>query len=408
MKMARQHYWLAVLAIGFWTSAALGREGKLGSWTDGDPEKTLANEHLLGAATLLGNGKVIVAGGLDRKSLGFPALTKAEIYDPASKSWSVTGPLKTPRWSLDAITLDNGQALFAGGSSAFNGGPALATAEIYDPTTATFSSTANDLSAGRQSFGITRLNDGRILITGGNASGNNLGGTGVTAVDIYDPATNSFKAAASLNSGRALHAQVTLKDGRVVVVGGAQNDAEIYDPVGNTWTASTDRLPAGIKDMKAFELFNGKVFIAAGQNPTDGLTTDATWFFDPKTTRFSPGPSMAGFNYAPTGVQIGGSDYSAFDLFPAGHALRGRYILFAGGEHDPLTGPDVELHSASVYDARDNKFIDVGPMPFIHDDHTESLLPINAAGNPEVLLFGGNSSTGTSRFEFNISFARNR
>lgn len=117
---------------------------------------------------------------------------------------------------------------------------------------------------------------------------------------------------------------------------------------------------------------------------------------------------MAGFHYAPAGVQVGGSDYSAFDLFPQGHPLRGRYILFAGGEHDPPEGPDVELHSASIYDAEGNKFVDVGPMPFIHDDHTESLLNINGAGNPEALLFGGNRTKGTSRFEFDLKRAQKR
>ena len=117
-------------------------------------------------------------------------------------------------------------------------------------------------------------------------------------MDLYDPATNSFAAAASMNAGRSLHAQVTLADGRVVVVGGAQNDAEVYDPVTNAWTSSVNTLPTTLKDMKAFELFDGMVFIPGGQNTVDGVTTDATWFFDPDTGLFSPGPSMAGFNYA--------------------------------------------------------------------------------------------------------------
>ncbi|HTI52460.1 MAG TPA: kelch repeat-containing protein, partial [Planctomycetaceae bacterium] len=145
---------------------------------------------------------------------------------------------------------------------------------------------------------------------------------------------------------------------------------------------------------------DGRIFVAGGQNAKDGVTTDATWFFDPGTGMFHPGPSMAGLNYAPAGKQVGVSDYSAFDLFPPAHRLRGRYLLIAGGEHDPLEGPDVELHSASIYDARQKKFFDVGPMPLVHDDHTESLLQINAAGNPELLLFGGNKTGGTSRFEF--------
>ena len=213
--------------------------------------------------------------------------------------------------------------------------------------------------------------------------------------------------AAYFASGRKLpeelHAAVTVRDGRVLGVGGAEGDAELYEPANNSWSISANLLPATLKDMKAFELCNGRIFIAGGQNTKDGVTTDDTWFFDVDAMKFTPGPGMAGFNYSATGVQIGTSDYSAFDLFPAEHALHGRYLLFAGGEHDPLRGPDVELNSASIYDAIQNRFFDVCPMPFTHDDHTESLLPINAAGNPEVVLFGGNRTTGTSRFEFLIS-----
>jgi hypothetical protein len=391
------------VAIGFLIACATANSDPQGRWSDGDPGKTLANSHLLGAATLLADGKVLAAGGLDLVAGGLPAIATAELYDPVRRTWSRTGALNTPRWSLDAVTLTNGKALFAGGASAFSAPAALATAEVYDPKSATFAPTANNLSVARQSFGISTLTDGQVLIVGGNDTGNNLNGTGVAAVDIYNPATNAFRPAASLHSGRALHAQVTLRDGRVVVIGGAQDDAEIYDPAKDAWTASTGHLPTTLKDTKAFELYDGRVFVAGGQNAKDGVTTDATWFFDPGTGMFQPGPSMAGFNYAPAGKQVGVSDYSAFDLLPPAHPLRGRYLLIAGGEHDPLEGPDVELHSASIYDARQNKFFDVGPMPFVHDDHTESLLQINAAGNPELLLFGGNKTRGTSRFEFLLS-----
>ena len=377
-----------------------------GHWTNADPNDSLKNPHVLGAATLLKNGQVLAAGGLSRdpKSLAtlFSATTTAELFDPATNSWKTTGPLKTPRWSLDAITLNNGKALFAGGSSGFSATGALQSAELFDPESGTFEFTGNELSAARHSSGISRLSDGRILICGGCPRGNDLSGSGVVAVDIYDPQKNRFEPVASLHQGRSLHAQVTLRDGRVVVIGGARQDAEIYDPAKNAWKESTGRLPTTLKDMKAFELFNGLIFIAGGQNTVNGLTTDATWMFDPKTTEFTPGPTMSGFNYAPQGKQTGSSDYSAFDLFPAGHPQHGRYLLFAGGEHDPREGPDVELHSASIFDAQQAKFIDIGPMPFIHDDHAESLLPVNAAGNPEVLLFGGNSSKGTSRFEFHL------
>ena len=374
-----------------------------GKWTDGDPEHTLADPHLLGAATRLGNGQVIAAGGLDRKSFGFRAINRAELYDPATQRWTATGTMNAPRWSLDAITLSNGKALFAGGSAAFTPAPALDTAEVYDPATGTFTLTKNTLSVGRQSFGISRLLNGQVLLAGGNPTGNNLNGSGTTAVDIYDPNTNEFHAAAAMHEGRALHAQVTLRDGRAVVIGGAQTSSEIYDPVKNSWTLLADKLPMTLKDTKAFELPDGQIFIAGGQNTIDGVTTDATWFLDPNTGHLTPGPSMAGYNYSAAGTQVGVSDYSAFDLFPAEHKRHGRFLFFAGGEHDPAVGPDIEYSSASIYDTARKKFHNVGPMPFIHDDHTESLLRITAAGNPEVLLFGGNSSMGTSRFELDLS-----
>ena len=390
-----------LLAILLLNGAATGADVR-GTWTDGDPEKTLSDIHYLGAATRLADGRVIAAGGLDRKRL-LSATTVAELYDPQARRWTATDSLKTPRWSLDAITLGNGKALFAGGASAFLPNAVLDTAELFDPHTNQFQLTRNKLSVARHSFGISLLKEGQVLITGGSAVGNQLNGSGVTAVDLYDPQTDQFRAVASLKSGRALHAQLTLRDGRVVVIGGAQTDAEIYDPALDRWTVSKGNLPHTLKDTKAFELFDGRIFIPGGQNTKDGVTSDTSWFFDVETGEFTSGPSLAGFNYAPSGVQIGCSDYSAFDLFPVEHKLHGRYLLIAGGEHDPLTGPDVELHSAMIFDAERNRFVNVGPMPFVHDDHTESLLSITPAGNPEVLLFGGNQSTGTSRFELDAT-----
>ncbi len=374
-----------------------------GTWTNGDPDNTLADAHLLGAATRLGNGQVIAAGGLDRKALGLMATARAEIYDPATQKWTATHSMKSPRWSLDAITLPNGKALFAGGSAAFTKDAALDSAEVYDPATGKFTLTKNKLSVARQSLGLSLLKDGRVLLTGGNPTGNNLNGNGVTAVDLYDPNTDEFLPGTSLNEGRALHAQLTLKDGRVVVIGGAQTSSEVYDPQKNSWTLLADKLPTTLKDMKAFELADGQIFIAGGQDTIQGTTTDATWYLDANTGKLTPGPSMAGFNYSADGPQQGVSDYTAFDLFPEGHRWHGRYLFFAGGEHDPPEGPDIEYNSASIYDAVQKKFLNIGPMPFIHDDHTESLLPVNAAGNPEILLFGGNSSLGTSRFELDTS-----
>ena len=341
-------------ATAIWCSVNLATAEVNGTWIDADPKKSLHDPHVLGAATRLNNGQVIVAGGLNMKNLPGTATRLAELYDPVSKQWTATGQLQTPRWSLDAVTLKNGKALFAGGASGFKADGALDTAELFDPATGKFTFTANKLSAARQSYGISLLNNGQVLISGGNAAGNNLNGSGLTTTDIYDPETNQFRPVAPMKSGRSLHAQLTLRDGRVLVIGGAQTDAEIFDPIKNVWTASSGHLPTTLKDTKAFELFDGRIFLPGGQNTVDGLTTDATWFYDVSTGNFTHGPTMAGFNEAPTGVQLGTSDYSAFDLFPVDHKLRGRYILIAGGEHDPPTGPDVELNSATIFDATRN------------------------------------------------------
>jgi hypothetical protein len=372
----------------------------VGRWSDADPKTTLNNRHILGAAAPLPNGGAIAVGGLAPGVPGFPAIAAAEIYDPVGQNWASVGPMSTGRWSLDAVLLSNGKILFAGGASAFKATAVLDSAEVFNPESRAFEPVSNTLSAARHSFGISTLNDGRVLLSGGSAQGNSLDGSGLKNGDIYDSESNAFVAVAAMAFGRSLHAQVTLRDGRVVVVGGAQNSAEIYSPASDQWTTCEGKLPNTLKDMKAFETFDGRVFIAGGQDTVTGLTTDETWFLNPASGLFTSGPSMEGFHYSADGPQKGCSDYSAFDLYPEKHPLRGRFFLYAGGEHDPPVGPDVELHSSCIFDVANNKFVDMGPMPFVHDDHTEALLSMNAKGNPIVLLLGGNQSQGTSLFEF--------
>jgi hypothetical protein len=404
------------LAVGLFSGCLLcgsstlaqGSDGDqvVGRWSNADPELTLSNRHVLGAAAALPNGRAIVAGGLDAGPLLFPATAAAEIYDPVTQKWTSVKPMSTGRWSLDGVLLSNGHVLFAGGASAFQKSAVLDSAELFNSQTMSFEPVLNTLSAARHSFGISTLSDGRVLLTGGSAEGNSLNGAGLKNVDIYDPETNRFVTASPMTFGRSLHAQVTLRDGRVVVIGGAQNNAEVYSPTTNQWMTCAGLLPTTLKDMKAFETFDGRVFIAGGQDTVTGLTTDETWFLDVTSGQFTPGPSMQGFHYSAAGPQKGCSDYSAFDLYPEQHPLRGRFFLYAGGEHDPPVGPDIELHSSCVFDVARNEFFDMGPMPFVHDDHTEALLSINAKGHPVVLLLGGNQCQGTSLFEF-LSASKN-
>jgi len=170
-------------------------------------------------ATLLGNGKLLVAGG----STG-AAIKTALLYDDATDLFSNAGPtgeLGTARERHTATKLVSGKVLFAGGDSA--GGP-LVSAELYDPATNAFAPTGPMQNA-RSGHSATLLADGRVLVAGG----------GTAAAELYDPATGTFGPAGTLSSARTSTQAVLLASGRVMVAGGelgfsAVGDVEIFDP----------------------------------------------------------------------------------------------------------------------------------------------------------------------------------
>jgi hypothetical protein len=104
---------------------------------------SMSTARVAATATLLGNGKVLVAGGA-----GSPgSRTSEELYDPASCTWSPTGSMSTPRYYATATLLGNGKVLVAGGYN-YVSGTSLASAELYDPASGTWSPTGS-MSAAR-------------------------------------------------------------------------------------------------------------------------------------------------------------------------------------------------------------------------------------------------------------------
>src|SRR5437773_399903 len=83
-------------------------------------------------ATLLDNGKVLVTGGTSQSG----PLTDAELYDPTSGTWTTTGSLLAARWGHTATLLPNGKVLVAGGINA--SGQSLSDVELYDPASGTW------------------------------------------------------------------------------------------------------------------------------------------------------------------------------------------------------------------------------------------------------------------------------
>ncbi len=219
---------------------ALG-DGPLASATRYDPGTDLfsptgsmADARGSHTATLLRDGKVLVAGGGPASwTGGAPTfLAAAELYDPETGSFKPTGSMSTARESHTATRLKDGRVLIAGGMDTVD--HAIASAEIYDPAFGTFTPTGQ-MTTVRAFHTATLLSDGRVLIVGGDAGTWSYDGPFLASAEIYDPKTGTFSSTGSMATPRAWQAATRLADGRVLVAGGenARTDlasAEIYDP----------------------------------------------------------------------------------------------------------------------------------------------------------------------------------
>ena len=219
-------------------------------------------------ATLLADGRVLVAGGQSRAL----ALNSAEVYDPRTGAFATTGSMAQSRFGLTATLLPNGQVLVAGGYNAAQ--MWLASAELYDPTTGKFSPTA-DMESPRVFHAAVALADGRVLITGGIGKH----GGSLAPVEIYDPATGRFSSTGSMTKPRSWHSVSLLSDGRVLVAGG-QNDktggflssTDIFDPGTNKFTA-TGSMQTARSNQTATLLPDGRTLIVGGDDGSGNLSS---------------------------------------------------------------------------------------------------------------------------------------
>src|SRR5437868_7051110 len=220
---------------------------------------TARNGH---TATLLPNGKVLVAGGQNGNSI----LTSAELYDPASGTWSATGSLATARAFHTATLLPNGKVLVAGGGNN--------SAELYDPASGTWSATGN-LATARAFHTATLLLNGKVLIVAGQG---NSAPFVLASAELYDPASGTWGATGNLAAARFGHTAALLPTGKVLGAGGEGRfqtvlaSAELYDPASGTWSA-TGSLVFGRYLHIATLLPDGRVLIAAGVGPA-GVQND--------------------------------------------------------------------------------------------------------------------------------------
>lgn len=237
-----------------------------GTWVSAG---TMSAPRTQATATVLLDGRVLVVGGGSQGSPGFASTNTAEIFDPATGTWTPTAPMSTARASDTATLLSDGEVLVTGGASTYHGpkGTVTATAEIYDPKSATWHSAAR-MSVARYHHVAALLPDGRVLVAGGWALTSNSDKS-LASAEIYDPATDRWTATGSMATGRARGSIAALPDGRVLVVDGVDPayhvmaTAEIWDSASGRWRP-TGRLPTAVMWPALAVLHDGRVLLAGG------------------------------------------------------------------------------------------------------------------------------------------------
>jgi hypothetical protein len=221
------------------------------TWAAGPAMNVARHAH---TATPLPDGRIFVAGGAPSTRLADISAT-TEIYDPATGRWTPTAPMSVPRLGHTATLLGNGRILVAGGTMGPNSNSTLG--QVYDPATDRWYD-AGSLIVPRRGHVAVVLDDGYVLVAGGS----NDDGPTATA-ERYDPARNTWFAVGAMSAARVGHTLTLLRDGRVLAVGGRNASAELYDPATGTWTPAPS--PSTAREAHTATLLrDGAVLVAGG------------------------------------------------------------------------------------------------------------------------------------------------
>lgn len=275
-------------------------------------------------ATLLADGKVLLAGGND----GTQALASAELYDPATGRLTATGAMTAPRYAHEATLLPNGQVLITGGRAGYH---QHASAELYDPRSGRFAATGS-MQISREAHRSTLLGNGKVLVTGGLSKV----WPQQRLAELYDPATGTFAPAGDMTTVRADHTATLLPNGQVLLCAGSTgrginedvtDTAELYDPVTNRFTP-TGSLSVARHKFAAVALRDGRVLVVGGAASRLRAAYNSAELYDPATGRFTLTGSMSTARYK---------------IREAAAMLADGQVLIAGGGtrvevYDPATG----------------------------------------------------------------------
>jgi hypothetical protein len=322
-------------------------------------------------ATLLKDGRVLILGGGD---------ATAELFDPANGTFSFTGPPVTGRLGASATRLLDGRVLIAGGVGLTAGRDGflsvLDSAEVFDPATGTFSASGS-MQQGRWNHVATLLNDGHVLITGGRKT--HICFTAST--EVFDPATGLFSFGGLMLSEREGHTATLLATGEVLVAGGSNGcvpDAaddppwdplfvELFERNSRSFQAGGNMSTTRMRHA-AIRLADGKVLMLGGipavqnlhEQPPDPSYAE---LYDALLHAFSP----------VAGLSISQADYTAT-------LLNSGMVLIAGG----ATSSGTPITEVLLLEPESGALSSTGSLGYARSGHTATLLR-----DGRVLVTGG-------------------
>ncbi|CAF1136653.1 unnamed protein product [Adineta steineri] len=323
-------------------------------------------------ASTLANGYVLVTGGLSDSA----TLNSAELYNPSTGTWTMTGNMSVPRACHTASTLKNGDVLVTGGINGVHmkcapNSIALKIAELYNSLRGTWTITRN-MNVVRKYHTALTLANGYVLVAGGYFS-NGLNFVALNSTELYNPLRGTWTTMGSMNVARVFYTAATLANGSVLVAGGyfsnglhfpELNSTELYNPLRGTW-AMTGNMNVGRKYHTASTLANGSVLVTGGLRGSAALRSAE--LYNPSTGTWTTTRNM---------------DITRF--FHTASTLADGSVLVAGGEifHD-------YLDRAEFYNPLTDTWTTTGLMNVERKYHTASTL-----ANGLVLVTGGENSAG--------------
>lgn len=237
------------------------------------------------AAALLADGRVLVTGGFPVYGQWDSVTASAEVFDPTTETWSPVDSLPNARAAHGMAALPDGRVMAAGGTDNFSVSY-VDSVDVFDPSTGNWT-TVGALQEGRNSVALATLSDGRVIVAGGYPAG--------TAADIFDPSTNGVSPIAPLAIWRHSHRAITLPDGRAFAMGGASNgftpSTELYNPATQAWNSGPP-MQTGRAWFTLSRLQDGRLLVAGGHDTDNALVFDSVEIYDPTSGIWSPGAPM--------------------------------------------------------------------------------------------------------------------